>query len=122
MYYSTDPCDREKFITGRRQLADHLAAHPAVPVPTGTSRILLHADPTEDGGREQVNHIARLIGAAITDETASGGHYRAARAFGPIGFEAVSIPATVSAWHHAQNSYRGCISTGTAPTPAPLDA
>ena len=116
MLYTTDPGTRDYLITSLRQLADYLAAHPAVPVPTGTTRILLHADVTEDGGREQVNHIARLLDAPVCDDIARGGHYTAARNFGPIAYEAVSIPATVRAWHNAQDSYRGCISTGPAPT------
>lgn len=122
MYYSTDPTARAGFIAALRQLADYLAVHPDVPVPTGRTRLYLHADPTEDGGREQVNHLAGLLDTAITDETASGGHYTAVRAFGPIDYEAGSIPASVKAWHKAQDSYRGCIRPDTAPTASALDA
>jgi hypothetical protein len=116
MLYTTDPDTRDWFITSLRQLADYLASHPAVPVPTGTSSIFLHADPTEDGGREQVTHIARLLGAPVSDEIARGRHYTAARDFGPIEYKAVSIPTTVRAWHDAQDSYWGSISTGPAST------
>jgi hypothetical protein len=122
MYYSTAPKTRAEFITALRQLADYLVSNPAVPVPTGSTSITLHADPTEDGGREQVNHIARLLGAAITDDTRHGGHYLAVRAFGPIGYEACSIPTTVQAWHNAQDSYRGCISPDSTPTAHAFDA
>ena len=54
--------------------------------------ITLHAASTDDGGRDQVDHVACLLGATITDETASGGHYRAERAFGQITYGVVSIP------------------------------
>jgi hypothetical protein len=116
MLYTTDPDTRDWFITSLHQLADYLAAHPAVPVPTGTTPILLHADLTEDGGREQVSHIARLLSAPVSDETTRGGHYTAARDFGPLEYKALSIPVTVRAWHNAQDSYWGSISTGPAPT------
>lgn len=110
MFYTTDPVARERFITALRQLASYLASHPAVPVPTGTSRIILHADPAEDGGREQVNHIARLLGTPVDDRTRHGGHYTTVRTFGQvIDYEAASIPATWMAWHNAQDSYQGCI-------------
>lgn len=122
MLYTTGPDTRAWFITSLRQLADYLATHPAVPVPTGTSPIYLHADITEDGGREQVGHIARLLDAPVSDEIARGGHCTAARGFGLIEYKAVSIPTTVRAWHNAQDSYWGFISTGPASTPKALDA
>ncbi len=109
MYYSTQPAIREQFITGLRDLAAYLDAHPAIPVPLIGTDITLHTDHTEDGGRGQVNHIAAMLGATITDDTRNGGHLTATRMFGPIGYTVVSIPATVMAAHHASATYSGCV-------------
>ena len=109
MYYSTQPAIREQFITGLRELAAYLDAHPAMPVPTCGTDISVHTDHTEDGGRGQVAHIAAMLGATITDETRNGGHLTATRLFGPIGYTVVSIPATVMAAHHAYATYSGCV-------------
>ncbi|MGD0936116.1 MAG: hypothetical protein ABR922_16280 [Streptosporangiaceae bacterium] len=77
MYYSTQPAIREQFITGLRELAAYLDAHPAMPVPTYGTDISVHTDHTEDGGRGQVAHIAAMLGATITDDTRNGGHLTA---------------------------------------------
>src|SRR5438105_2201701 len=66
MYYSIEPENRAEFISALRDLADFLAANPAVPVPLNGDVITLHASGYEDGGRAQVDHIARLLG--ITPE------------------------------------------------------
>ena len=113
MHYTTDSGSRAYFSTALRQLADYLDAHPAVPTPTGTISIVLHANVTEDGGREQVTHIARILGVPVCDATARGGHVSATRRFGPIDYEVCSIPTTVKSWHRAQDSYFGSIATET---------
>ncbi len=109
MQYTTQPDDRDEYITGLRDLADYLEQHPGVPVPTFGTDISLHAAPTEDGGRGQVAHIAAQLGATITDDTRHGGHLTATRMFGPIGYTVVSIPATVMAAHYAYDSYYGSV-------------
>ena len=90
-YYTTDPGARGRFIRALRELADYLDRNPAIPVPKTGETVTLHASPTGYGGRAQVDHIARLLGAGIRDETARGGHYWAVRQFGPIGYEIVAI-------------------------------
>ena len=109
MYYSTDPKARASFIGDLRALADFLDQHSAVPVPLYGECITLHADSTEDGGRDQVNHVACLLGAAIIDDTPGGGHYRAEREFGQISYGVVSIPDVQMAYRHALVSYEGCV-------------
>ena len=109
MSYSIDPRTRDSFITDLRALADFLATHPAVPVPLHGAYVTLHATSTETGGRDQVNHIACLLGATISDDTASGGHYRASRSFGSISYDAVAIPEACTAAYHALTSYDGCV-------------
>jgi hypothetical protein len=109
MSYSTDPATRLRFITALRELADYLVEHPAAPVPQGGAAITLHASSTDDGGMAQVNHIARILGATVIDETPGGGHYRATRHFGPISYGAVSIPVACMARHYAVSSYYGSV-------------
>ena len=109
MHYTTQPTARLEFITGLRELAAYLETHPAVPVPTHGTDITVGADPTEDGGRGQVTHIAAQLGATITDDTRRGGHFTATRMFGPVGYTVVSIPATVMAAYHAYTTYSGCV-------------
>ena len=101
MYYSTDPKARASFISDLRALASFLAHHPAVPVPLHGEHITLHAASTDDGGRDQVNHIAALLGATITDDTPSGGHYNAERALRPAHLPDRLHPRRQMASHYA---------------------
>jgi hypothetical protein len=119
-FYSTESSERDAFIASLRALADFLDANKAVPVPRYGATIELHADSTEDGGNLQVDHLAQLLGAEVTDETATGGHYSAVRSFGLIGYEAVSIPQTCIAQYDADMSYRGCVSPELAVYPTSL--
>jgi hypothetical protein len=109
VYYSTDPANRAEFITALRNLADFLAANPAVPVPLNGDVIRLHASSYEDGGKAQVDQIARLLGRTVTDDTADGGHYVVTREFGPLMYVAVAIPDSRRARFDAESSYRGCV-------------
>ena len=94
MYFTTEPADRSAFIGALLELASYLGSHPAVPVPLYSEYHTLHADSIEDGGKSQVDHIARLLD--VTAYTTSGGHYLAVREFGQISYQAVSIPADPS--------------------------
>ena len=115
MLYTTHPEARQAFTGSLRELADHIDRHRALPVPAQGATIVLHADAAEDGGRAQVDYIARLLDARVCDETATGGHYSAARAFGVIGYQITSIPGPVMATHRALWSYHGSV----APDPVP---
>ena len=114
-YYSTDPGARGRFIRSLRDLADFLDRNRAIPVPKHGATILLHAAMTEDGGRAEVDRIARLMDTAVNDETARGGHYWAVRNFGPLGYEVVAITAAYQAAFDADSSYRGCVTPGPGP-------
>ena len=96
-YYTTDPAAKGRFVRALRELADYLDRHPAIPVPKTGETITLHASPASDGGRAQVDHIAKLLDADTRDETAHGGHYWAIRQFGPIGYEVAAAPGTLPA-------------------------
>jgi hypothetical protein len=115
MYYSIEPENRTEFIAALRSLADFLDSNPAVPVPLFGDRITLCADSFDNGGKAQVDQIACLLGGAITDETATGGHYLASRQFGPLGYEAVAIPDACTARYEAEKTYRGCVAPDTDP-------
>ena len=115
MFYTTDPGGRGRFIRSLRDLADYLDRHPAIPVPTHGATVILHASSAEDGGRTQVDRIARLLGAEVYDDTADGGHYWAVRNFGPIGYEIAAITERYSALHDAVMSYRGCVTPDPRP-------
>ena len=69
-HYTTDPGAHGKFIRSLRELADYLDRHPMIPVPKTGATILLHASSADNWGRAQVDHIARLLGADINDDTA----------------------------------------------------
>ena len=114
-HYTTDPGAQGKFIRSLRELADYLDRHLTIPVPKSGATVLLHASAAENGGRAQVDHIARLLGASITDDTPNGGHYSAVRTFGVIGYEIVAITEHYSAAHRALMSYRGCITPDLQP-------
>jgi hypothetical protein len=102
----SDP--RWAFITGLRDLADYLAAHPAVPVPEHGADIIVHASSTDDGGCAQVDRIARQLDVPVENELAYG-HYRAARSFGPVGYRIVAISDHAMARHYAHESYHGYV-------------
>ena len=93
-YYTTDPGAKGRFVRALRELADYLDRNPAIPVPKTGETVTLHASSANDGGRAQVDHIAKLLDADIRDETAHGGHYWAVRQFGPIGYEIAAISST----------------------------
>jgi hypothetical protein len=111
--YTTDPGAKGRFIRSLRELADYLDRHPAIPVPKHGACLIMHASSAEDGGRAQVDRIAGLMNTEVYDETAHGGHYWAVRNFGPIGYEVVAIPDVAMARHHAEASYRGCVTPDT---------
>ncbi len=104
---------RWAFIAGLRDLADYLAAHPAVPVPEHGTEIIVHAASTDDGGCAQVDRFARQLGVPVENELAYCGHYRAARSFGPVGYRMTAISDHAMARHHAHHSYRGCVTPDT---------
>jgi hypothetical protein len=106
---NTDPSARTRLVTSLRELADFLDAHPDVPVPAYGITINVHAESTDNGGRDQVDAVADQLGATVLDNTPSGGHYLASRYFGPITYTVVAIPDAVYARHLAHESYRGSV-------------
>jgi hypothetical protein len=102
MRNTTDPRTRAAFITGLRNLADYLDAHPGLPVPTFGAEILIHANEgTEVAERAEIDHIAALLDVPVT----ANGHYLTGRGFGPVHYRAVHIPAAWDAEYKARHSY-----------------
>jgi hypothetical protein len=107
---TADPArHRAEFITGLRALADYLQDSPAVPVPPYGHDVRVCTFGTDPACRAEVDRVAALIGADIADDTGRGGHYLAARAFGPVRYQIVHIPDAVMAAHHALMSYRDAV-------------
>jgi hypothetical protein len=90
MTYS-DPTERAALIGGLRALADYLASNPEVPVPIYST---VHTFPPGDdewaGMCADLDAIAAMLG--VSAEMTPGGHYVAARSFGPVQYRAVAIP------------------------------
>jgi hypothetical protein len=87
------PEERSSLIAGLRDLADLLEGNPEVPAPRWTDVMVFPPDGTENEMRAEIDRIAALIDASISDQTADDGHYTASRKFGPVQYKAVAIPA-----------------------------
>lgn len=109
---------RTQVISGLRQLADFLEAHPSVPVATYGYTLHQFTDRhREDARLAQVNAIADLLGVPVTDETDRGGHLYASRTFGRITYEVCHVPQRNREDFRARSSYENNIildtNTGT---------
>jgi hypothetical protein len=113
MSFTTDPAVRQAFITGLRDLASYLDAHPVVPVPRYGAEIYLCASSTDDGGCAQVSQFARQLGIAAPTSVSYSGHFEAARYFGPVGYRMLAISDAAMARHYAETSYAGSVTPDT---------
>ncbi|MEV5570525.1 hypothetical protein AB0L06_10760 [Spirillospora sp. NPDC052269] len=98
--------DRLGLIMGLRALATFLENNPAVPVPGGTVD-LTHFTPravSDPCQRAQIDAIAALLDVTA-GELIEGGHYVAAKHFGPVAYRAVFIPTSHRHAHRALMSY-----------------
>ena len=107
--HSTDPGTRKAYITGLYDLADYLTANPALPVPQYGTAASVQADSADHAGREQVDHIAALLGVPVEDKLTSTGYYQAKRDFGPIDYVAWAASDAIEARNLASASYWGCV-------------
>ena len=96
---------RTDLIAGLHALADFLDTNPALPVPTLSADLLVHVRGTDAEQRTEVDRVAGLLGVSVNEQTAHGGHYTAARSFGPVEYRCVAIPAKVMALHEARRTY-----------------
>jgi hypothetical protein len=112
-----DLLTRTKVITGLRQVADYLEQHPGLPVCTLGWELSDYpaTGASEAERRAEVDKMAAILGVPVTDETAEGGHYIAARSFGLISYRSICIPDRRAA-HDALMSYSGCIAPASPGT------
>jgi hypothetical protein len=97
--------ERTSLIVGLRDLADFLDGNPEVPVPCRADVMVFPPASTDKEMRAEVDRIAGLIDAEISDRTAEHGHYTASLEFGRMRYEAVGIPARSRVCRDAQLSY-----------------
>jgi hypothetical protein len=109
MSCETDTASRSQYISGLRALADYLEMTPAIAIPRYGTNIIVCADSTDDGGRDQVDYFAAVTRVKVTDNTPAGGHYEATLSFGHVSYTIVAIPAVVMDRYHAEMSYSGCV-------------
>ena len=106
MSMTTDPAAREAFITGLRDLADFLAAHPGVAVSQQKMQITLTAYGADDDAEtQQIEAFAAAAGLDVTDDRPNGGQIQASRAFGPVTYRAFTYSHATLAESDARNSY-----------------
>ena len=102
------PADpRTEFIAARRELADYLTEHPALPVPLGRHSVSVFPHlGTDADERAWVDQFAAMTGATAAEQN---GYYRATKSFDPIEYGAVAIFSARQAACRAELSYQGCI-------------
>jgi len=84
-----DHTQRAGLIGGLRALADYLESNPEVPAPTYSDMFTFPPDGTCAETRAEIDSIAARLGVSACDN--GGGHYVAARSFGPVEYRAVAI-------------------------------
>jgi hypothetical protein len=97
--------ERSQLIVGLRELADFLEGSPGIPAPRWVDVLVFPPDGTDNEIKAEIDKIAALIDAAVSDQTADDGHYTASRRFGPVQYEAVAIPARCQARRAVRMSY-----------------
>ncbi|MGH3164756.1 MAG: hypothetical protein ACRDN0_02540 [Trebonia sp.] len=95
-----DSTERAALIGGLRDLADYLESSPGVPAPIYTTFYAFPPNGDLAEMRAEIDAIAAHLGipAHLTD----GGHYFAARSFGPVEYRAVAIPRTSSSTEESE--------------------
>lgn len=101
------PTQRAALTAGLRALADFLDTHPEIPVCPHGAEIIFFPGGDDATARAEIDRIAAALD--VTPTGSRGGHYTAARAFGPIAYRAVAIPAAEMAAHEAVSSYAGAV-------------
>jgi hypothetical protein len=107
--HSTGVQTRTSIIAGLRDLAAFLETNPAVPVSEygwtlDIPQALSNNTETDHQQRAEVDRVAELLD--VQPSTSLGGHYAASRAFGPVVYQIVHVPAQEMAEYYAWHSYR----------------
>lgn len=97
--------ERGSLIAGLRALADFLEKSPDVPAPRWTDVMVFPPTRTDREMRAEIDRIAVLTGADVSDMTAQQGHYVASLEFGHVQYKAVGIPVRSRAIRDAQTPH-----------------
>ncbi len=84
-----DSAERAALISGLRTIADYLESNPAVPAPAYP--VVYTFPPAGDWAEMRADIDATAARLGVTAHR-TGGHYVAARSFGPVEYRAVAIP------------------------------
>lgn len=101
------PNDRIGVIQGLRELADHLAQHPDLPVPLITQISYYPEGDTDAEQEAEIDAIAEALNR--TADYSAGGHYIVFRRFCSVEYRAIAIPDRAMREYLARNSYRDSI-------------
>jgi hypothetical protein len=113
----TDLPARTQVISGLRQFADYLDKHPDIPVNEyGWDLSDFPRQDDDTAGRAEVDRVADILGVTPDDDTASGGHYTAAKTFGRITYNYVHITPQRRAIHRAWASYSDSVTPDDSAT------
>src|SRR3954454_10148787 len=96
---------RTDFVAGLHALADFIDTNPDLPVPPFQTDIPIHIRGSDEEQRTEVDRLAALLEVSAVDETDTGGHYTATRAFGPVEYRCVAVPSAARAAFDAVMSY-----------------
>jgi hypothetical protein len=106
---TTDPAARATFIAGLRDLADFLAANPAVAVPVQPVDIHVQPYGTDEDEAREIDAFAAAAGVDVLDQRDSTGHYSgrysATVTFGSVMYHAFTYTAAIMAKSDARHSY-----------------
>src|SRR6266516_1404327 len=100
-----EPAQRDRLVTGLRDCAAYLEAHPDLPAPGNVDAMVFPDGDSDSAKCAEIDRIAAMIGSHVTDERREFGHYRTSRSFGPVTYTAVAILADARARHDALMSY-----------------
>ncbi|GIH91264.1 hypothetical protein ACFFMN_09710 [Planobispora siamensis] len=109
---------RNALLKGLIELAACLAATPGLPAPYSVN-VHHFIEGDDDELRAEIDDIAALLGTEPDPRDREEAHYRVTRAFGPVAYVAVGIPAAARARHEAEQSYKGCVAPEPPNTSAP---
>ncbi|GAB1819641.1 hypothetical protein [Herbidospora sp. RD11066] len=90
---------RTEMIAGLRALADHIEAHPAIPVMPDLTVYTFATRAADEVMKAEIDTYAAQFGTPVTDEK---GHYSTTRAFGPVEWKAVAICSTAPSYRNRE--------------------
>jgi hypothetical protein len=98
-----DPTRHEQVAAGLRELADFIAAHPDMPIPTYPAVACPVGSETDDEpGLAQVTAAAAILGVEVSSRSA-------VRYFGPVEYRVSHATRDRMARYNAAHSYEGAV-------------